>query len=111
LSQVKPTGIYIPNGNCEILLAAVYKSPGHARRDARITELLRFRNTSLLAGDLNAKHPVWNSEFVKPSGEKPSDLFDFSYFEICAPQCHTHYSPAGKGDVLDIVVHQNVRFS
>jgi hypothetical protein len=39
------------------------------------------------------------------------DLFDTSYFEISAPQCPTHYSPAGNGDVLDIVVHQNVRLS
>jgi hypothetical protein len=38
-------------------------------------------------------------------------LFDLSEFEISAPQCPTHYSPAGNGDMLDIVVHQNVRVS
>jgi hypothetical protein len=38
-------------------------------------------------------------------------LFDTSDFEISAPQCSTHYSPAGNGDVLDIVVHQNVCLS
>jgi hypothetical protein len=38
-------------------------------------------------------------------------LFDLSDFEISAPQCPTHYSPAGNSDVLDIVVHQNVRVS
>jgi hypothetical protein len=32
-------------------------------------------------------------------------------FEISAPQCLTHYSPAGNGDVLDIVVHKNFRLS
>jgi hypothetical protein len=31
--------------------------------------------------------------------------------EISAPQCCTHYSPAGNCDVLDIVVHQNVHLS
>jgi hypothetical protein len=36
-------------------------------------------------------------------------LFDMSEFEISAPQCPPHYSPAGNGDVLDIVVHQNIR--
>jgi hypothetical protein len=35
---------------------AVYKSPGRAWSDADITELLRFRRKSILAGDLNAKH-------------------------------------------------------
>jgi hypothetical protein len=38
-------------------------------------------------------------------------LFDFSELEISSPQCPTHYSPAGNGDVLDIVVHQNSRAS
>jgi hypothetical protein len=39
------------------------------------------------------------------------ELFDISDFEISAPQCPTYYSPAGNGDVLDIVFHQNVRLS
>jgi hypothetical protein len=38
-------------------------------------------------------------------------LFDVNDFEISAPQCSTQYSPAGNGDVLNIVVHQNVRQS
>jgi hypothetical protein len=32
-------------------------------------------------------------------------------FEISGPQCPTHDSPAENGDVLDIVVHQNIRLS
>jgi hypothetical protein len=32
-------------------------------------------------------------------------------FDISAPQCPTHYSPAGTGDVLNIVVHKNIRLS
>jgi hypothetical protein len=64
-----------------------------------------------LAGDLNAKHPFWNSAVSNLSGEKLMVLFDFSEFEISAPQCPTHYSPAGNGDVLDTVIHQNIRVS
>jgi hypothetical protein len=37
-------------------------------------------------------------------------LFDLSKFEISAPRCLTH-SPAGNGDMLGIVVHQNIRVS
>jgi hypothetical protein len=40
------TGICIPTGNSEVLLAGVYKSPGHAWNDADITELLRFRHVN-----------------------------------------------------------------
>jgi hypothetical protein len=78
-----------------VLLAAVYKSPGKAWRDADITELLSFRRKSIMAGDLNAKHPFWNSRVSNSSGEKLLDLFDRNDFEISAPQCPTHYSHAG----------------
>jgi len=39
------------------------------------------------------------------------DIQDNSDFHISMPQCPTHYSPQGNGDVLDIVVHRNVRLS
>jgi endonuclease/exonuclease/phosphatase (EEP) superfamily protein YafD len=64
-----------------------------------------------LAGDLNSKHPPWNSVVSNPSGEKLLQLFDRSDFEISAPQCPTHNSHEGNGDVLDIVVHKNIRLS
>jgi hypothetical protein len=64
-----------------------------------------------LAGDLNAKHPFWNSRVSNPSGKNLLNLFDLEDFEISAPQCPTHYSPAGNVDVLDIVVHRNIRLS
>jgi hypothetical protein len=46
-----------------------------------------------------------------PSGEKLLNLLDLYNFEISAPQSPTHYSPAGNGNVLDIVVHMNIRLS
>jgi hypothetical protein len=61
LVSVEATGVSIPIGNNEVLLASVYKIPGSAWGDADITELISFRRKSILAGDLNAKHPFWNS--------------------------------------------------
>jgi hypothetical protein len=66
------------------------------------------RRKSILAGDLNAKHPLWNRRVSNPSGDKLLELLDMNDFEISAPQCPTH---AGNGDVLDIVVHKNIRVS
>jgi hypothetical protein len=111
LVSIEATGVCIPIGNSELLLSALYKSPGRAWRDTNIIDLLKFRRKSVVAGDLNAKYPVWNSAVSNPSGKKLLDLFDTSDFEISAPQCPTHYSPARNGDLLDIVVHQNVRLS
>jgi hypothetical protein len=48
----------------------VYKSPGRIWSDADIAELLNFRNKCILAGDLNAKRPFWNSAVWSPSGQK-----------------------------------------
>jgi endonuclease/exonuclease/phosphatase (EEP) superfamily protein YafD len=70
-----------------------------------------LRRKSILAGDLNAKQPFWNSTVSNLASEKLMDLFDLNEFEITAPQCPIHYSPAASGDVLDIVVHQNIRVS
>jgi hypothetical protein len=64
-----------------------------------------------LAGDLNAKHTVWNSKFSNPSGLKLLDLFVNNNFEISAPQYPTRFVLNGRGNVLDIVVHKYVRLS
>jgi hypothetical protein len=64
-----------------------------------------------LAGDLNTKQPLWNSRVSNPTGEKIMDLFDMNEFKISASQCPTHYSLVGNGDVLDVVIHKNIRVS
>jgi hypothetical protein len=64
-----------------------------------------------MAAVLNAKYPFWNCTISNPSGEKQLDLFDMNLFEISVPHCPTHYSPVESGDVLDIVVHRNIRVS
>jgi hypothetical protein len=42
---------------------------------------------------------------------RESDEITAFEFEISAPQCPTHYSPAGNSEVLDIDVYTNVRLS
>jgi hypothetical protein len=61
LVSIEATGVYIPIGNREVFLAAVYKSPSRAWSDADILQLLALRRKTVLAGDLNAKNPFWNS--------------------------------------------------
>jgi hypothetical protein len=83
--SLQATGVCIPIGNSEILLSSVYKSPDRAWSDTDITELLSFRRRSILAGELNAKHPFWNSAVSNSSDEKLMHLFYLSEFEISAP--------------------------
>jgi hypothetical protein len=37
------------------------------------------------------------------------ELFVSCNFEVSTPEYSTHYTPDGRGDVLDTVIHQNVR--
>jgi hypothetical protein len=48
------------------------------------------------------------AHFQTSQDEVLLQLFDANGFEISATQCPTHYSPAGNGDVLDIVVHMSM---
>jgi hypothetical protein len=56
-------------------------------------------------------YPFWSSVVSSPSGVKLLNLLRINDFEISGPPCPTHYFPTGNGDVLDIVVHKNVRLS
>jgi hypothetical protein len=42
---------------------------------------------------------------------KITEILHINKFEISAPKCPNHYSPARNGDVFDIIVHKNVRLS
>jgi hypothetical protein len=66
---------------------------------------------TLLEGDLNARHPFWNSIVSNPSCAIVQNLLYMNESEISAPQWPNPCSPTGNSDVLDIVVHKNVRLS
>jgi hypothetical protein len=101
----------IPIGNTEIFPAFVYKSPQRLSSDIDITEPLGFRNKSIL----QVTWMLWNLfgivHSLKPLRLELLELFVSSNFDSLAPQRSTYYTLDGRGDVLDIVVHQNVGLS
>jgi hypothetical protein len=60
---------------------------------------------------MNTKHPFLIASFSNYSGPKLLNLLHIKELEISAPQCPIPYSPMGNGDVLDILLHKNVRLS
>jgi hypothetical protein len=64
LASIEATGLSIPIGNSEVLLA-----PGHTWNDADIIELLSFRRKPQVA-DLNVINPFWNGVVSNPLGTK-----------------------------------------
>jgi hypothetical protein len=84
LISTEATGVCKPTGHSEVLLLAVFKSPGHAWNDADITELLNFRHKSLPEGDFNAEHLFWNRVVFHPSGAKLQNLLHIvTFFWLC----------------------------
>jgi hypothetical protein len=63
LTSVEATEVCILSGYTETLLAVVYNSPQRVWCATNITELLHFRNKSILRGDLNAKHSLEQGRF------------------------------------------------
>jgi hypothetical protein len=98
-------------GNAEMLLAFVFKCPQRAWGDTDIAEILRFGNKTILTGNLNTKHLVWNSKVSNPSCLKLLGLFSSSSFKISSTQCPMSCTPNGRGYVLNVEVHQNVQWS
>jgi hypothetical protein len=66
---------------------------------------------TILTGELNTEHPGWICKISNPSGLNLPDLFITCNFEIPVPQHPTHFVPDGRGDILDIVVHEDIRLS
>jgi hypothetical protein len=63
-----------------------------------------------LAECLKAKYLISsNSAVSNPSGKNHVYFYHLNEFDISAPQCPTHYSPADGGHVLDILVYKNIR--
>jgi hypothetical protein len=82
--------VCIPNSNIEALLAVIYKSPGHAWKDADIIELVKFGHKSLLAGDVKPKGLFGNNIVSDYSVAKVLNLLHRNEFDISSPQCPSH---------------------
>jgi hypothetical protein len=106
LVLVEATGVCLPIGVNEILLATVNKFPGRVWIDADVSELLNFRNKSLVVGDLNTRSPVGNNQFQTHQARSYSLYLIKMAFRF---QLHTapHIILQGSCDMI----HKNVRLS
>jgi hypothetical protein len=86
LISIEASGVCITIVRKQILLAAVYRSPARDWTDTDIKELLSLKDKAVLASDLNARHPVWNSQISNRLGTRFLDLQDNSDFQISAPR-------------------------
>ena len=111
-SIIEGCAVAVDAGGSELRVVSAYLRPG--RRTPPPPEewdaLLDHPLSTIVAGDLNAKHPSWNSRVVNAYG---NSLFRFvsgdPALNVIGPEDPTYFPFHGhRPDVLDIVVVKNV---
>ncbi|GJQ79305.1 hypothetical protein Trydic_g16172 [Trypoxylus dichotomus] len=69
LQNVEATNITVNMATGPVQLIAAYKAPNKLMLEADLSEIFSTRRATILAGDLNAKHPTWNSKVTNASGK------------------------------------------
>ena len=75
-----------------------------------LSALLGLSDSVILAGDLNAKHPAWNSNTTTTRGRIVFNLCATLNFDVVAPMSPTHFphDPNHLPDILDVALLKNV---
>ncbi|GJQ88772.1 hypothetical protein Trydic_g5791 [Trypoxylus dichotomus] len=101
--------IYIHTRRGIIALHAAYSSPQDDIEKADIDAVFNFHHPTILAGDLNSKHPQWNSKTLNRKGKQLKKNSDERNLSGDAPTKDTHiHAPTGLTNVLDLVILKNV---
>lgn len=94
-------------GNKRVYLGSVYCSPSIGFTGNCLEKIFGNNNTTIIGGDLNAKHRIWG---CRTNNARGLSLFQFSEilnYHILPPEEHTHISGRGLPDILDIFVIKN----
>lgn len=107
-TTLESTGIQITLRN-KINLYAAYMPPGRDFQGEELEVLLDEDTPLIIAGDLNAKHTVWNSKTTNTRGRKLIELIEEKDAAIIGPDEDTHISMANDTtDVLDVAIMKNI---
>lgn len=102
-------------GQQEITLVSAYNSPNRQKPllNSDLDKILRTSKPTIVAGDFNAKSPVWHSRTSNSNGKTlrkhNENRNDYSILAPEIPTIHPHNSSHAP-DVLDIVLHKNLIF-
>jgi len=87
------TSIIIQLGNDNVRISSLYNRPNTPLQLTDLEALTNQNHQFIAAGDLNAKHPSWNSRTTNTSGRLLHNHMESSNsYTICAPDSPTHHS-------------------
>ncbi|GJQ65109.1 hypothetical protein Trydic_g7254 [Trypoxylus dichotomus] len=108
LTNIEATAVTVNLATGPVKLVAAYKAPNRQLLEDDLSEIFDTRGAVILAGDLNAKHPSWNSRRTNASGTCLRRFADDLHLLVDATAEPTIYPHNGQPDVLDIVVMKDV---
>lgn len=105
-TTIKSTSIEIALGNDLLRVSAIYKPPGKTLEVSDLRKLTGGCDWFVVAGDLNAKHPLWHSRCVNPAGTTLYNHATINDYSVVAPDTPTHFPtfPGHRPDVLDVAL-------
>jgi len=105
-NSLENTTIHIQINNRETRLSAIYKRPINSLMPSDIDNLLDSDHPTILAGDMNAKHPFWNSRRTNAAGLTLLNHMEENNYFIVAPDTQTHNPDQRhhQPDILDIAI-------
>lgn len=106
MTTLSSTTIEISCGNNLIRVSAVYKPPRPQMVNQDLDILTKHCDWFIVAGNLNAKHPAWNSQRTNLAGTILNRHMTQSDYTVIAPDSPTHFpgSPLHRPDVLDMAL-------
>lgn len=100
-------------GHRPVIIASVYLSASKQLLEEDLQALFDMGDSVILTGDLNSKHPRWQSSTTDARGRALNKLTDRLQFEVIAPITPTRF-PHGVGNlrhrpsVLDLTIIRNI---
>lgn len=113
LTSIEATAIAIKTVDHRwIRVISVYKPPNTKIDTTDIDKIFANPMPTLVAGDLNCKHQAWNSRVSNIDGRTLFNHWELNKYNIIGPNRPTHYPSTGsRGDVLDIVLTNNINMA
>lgn len=112
LTSLEALGVVVQTGVGPLRVITAYKSPKTTLDTADLDLLFHDPIPTILAGDLNSKHPAWNSRITNASGRLLFRHASRADYLVMGPDTPTYYSDSGhRPDVLDITIAQNISCS
>lgn len=113
-TSIENTTLHTHFNGIDLRLGAVYKSPSSVINTEDLDNLLNSNGNIILAGDFNAKSPIWHSSCTNYAGNSLLNHMEHNDYIIVAPDTPTYFPDIHyhNPDVLDIALikSQNIHY-